>query len=146
MIKVSQLRIGNYLYDNKDNLCRVEQLNSNADETEVYAPVIKGALTYLPNKPIPLTEETLLKCGFEKVVVKGDFDAGFDDDITYGLEYKREFYLSYDASDFSIAIFSSKLAYDYEDGICIPLESAKYLHQLQNIFFSLTGEELKIEL
>jgi hypothetical protein len=72
--------------------------------------------------PIPLTEEILLKCGFEKFEVEG-----------YPIFIIGKFYLEF------YSLESVFLISDIEVKI-------KHLHQLQNLYFCLTGEELTIEL
>jgi len=72
-------------------------------------------------QPIPLTEEWLLKFGF---VAKNE---GY-------LCSNKKVYLSDD-------FYYYCLYFDCEDVIEI-----KYVHSLQNLYFALTGEELKIEL
>ncbi len=84
-------------------------------------------------EPIPLTEEWLLKFGFEKTV--------FDSEETgYGVEYdlkNKEFHLSY-CDDFSISI-----SYKKENLSITPnIELFRNVHQLQNLYFALTNEEL----
>jgi len=74
-------------------------------------------------EPIPLTEEMLLKCGFHK-----ELDA---------------FYRKNKSQMIEVCF--------HDDGILITnqsvcLSSIKYLHQIQNLFFALTNEELNIEL
>lgn len=78
---------------------------------------------YLPFKPIPLTEEILLKCGFRK--------------SKSGMYLFDKF--SFDLSDFEFGVESD---YYY---LTIS-ENLKYLHQLQNLYFALTGQELEINL
>ena len=71
-------------------------------------------------KPIKLTEEILLKCGFSKrsgIYVKHGFP--------FSLCKDGEFYESDELPTF---IF------------------LQHLHQLQNLYFALTGEELNVEL
>ena len=63
--------------------------------------------------PIPLTEEWLVKFGFE-------FKNGYGYKFKFGYISKSDFYWMY-------------------HGICIKLQ---YVHQLQNLYFSLTGKEL----
>jgi hypothetical protein len=74
-------------------------------------------------EPIPLTEEILLKCGFKK-------------DGRY-LILKLEEYcnLFYDTTDKTICI-----GVEYEAGGTE--RKFEYVHQLQNLVFALTGEEL----
>jgi hypothetical protein len=74
-------------------------------------------------QPIALTDEILLKCGFDSGILKAGnlFLQQFDDD-------KGFVFITGDADD--------------------PLNDkpVQYLHQLQNLYFALTGEELNIEL
>ncbi len=107
------LRIGNLLQDREGIFCRVEELNKD----NFRAPAIRGPLTSLPNSPIPLTEEILLKCGFKK-------------NTNYTPCGKAIFY---------------KNGYIIYCGVTIEIE-IKYLHQLQNLYYCLTGEELKVKI
>ena len=75
------------------------------------------------HKPIPLTEEWLLRFGFErndnykiKEFVRGDMII-----YTYNKVNKEVYY-----------------------GICVEVK-IKYIHQLQNLYFALTGRELKTD-
>lgn len=74
-------------------------------------------------KPIELTEEILLKCGF----VKDEFD-NWENETRLGLYKPEEF-------DGYLSIWG-----DSTVGEC------NYLHQLQNLYFALTGQELEINL
>ena len=73
-------------------------------------------------EPIPLTEEILLKCGF-KLSHKG---------------------FTYDKKRLSICLpcDSYKNGRVYFNSWCISEKSIDSLHQLQNLYFSLTNEEL----
>ena len=81
--------------------------------------------------PIPLTEDWLIKFGFKKKkeAFHIDLDAGWS-------------YLCL-ASDFSLCIYGSP--HHYENGFypCFQRDVIKYVHQLQNIYFALTGQELE---
>lgn len=120
-MEAKELRIGNILIDRENRLCKVEELSKG----EFRAPAIYGGLTSLPNSPIPLTEEWLVKFGFEKVI-------GWDD-----MEFWRR-------PDWRKCGFSLlKQLQGYEDdgyGKILP-----YVHSLQNLYFALTGEELTIK-
>lgn len=72
--------------------------------------------------PIELTEGILLKCGFEWSHYHPD-------------TAQREYYIN---NDFGIELFNERY-YKLNTEI-------KYLHQLQNLYFALTGEELEIKL
>lgn len=71
-------------------------------------------------EPIPLTEEILQKCGFT---------GGYTLSINHG-----EFW--YDKNILSVSYGSQ-----VEEGREVPVKS---LHQLQNLYFALTGEELNV--
>jgi hypothetical protein len=70
-------------------------------------------------EPIHLTNEILVQCGFENGVL-GNFKIGYDGD------------------DFVKQQFSVP----FEDRLL----KVKYLHQLQNLYYALTGKELSIDL
>ena len=98
-------------------------------------------------EPIPLTEEILFKCGFEKVKNKDKEDlreyightvqkaryAIFDTDIFITKVDKRGLLHRSIDCDFMVLFYHKS----------IPI---KYLHQLQNLYFALTGQELEINL
>lgn len=75
--------------------------------------------------PITLTEEILLKCGFEK-----RSDGHFN---------------MFKQSEVDIIICNDFSSWQC-DGINFSVNCIKYLHQLQNLYFALIGTELKIEL
>ncbi len=77
---------------------------------------------------VPLTPEILLKCGFENVI---EFDYHFRKD------------------EFDVMIESHGIYYyidDRGDNEGTKPRQIKYLHQLQNLYFALTGIELTINL
>jgi hypothetical protein len=84
---------------------------------------------------ILLTEELLLSFGFEKIVYNSD-------KIGYlGMDYRlkhKDFLLVY-CDDFSIGI----MGHEDDIGIAPDIELFRYVHQLQNLYFILTGEQLK---
>lgn len=115
-------RIGNLLFDREGKLCRVEELNGM--ENKIYAPAIVGGLTALPNIPIPITEEWLIRLGFYE-------------------EYKSQFTIKYTHSKSQFGYEWSK-ATGWHFRYYGQYIDCKYLHQLQNLFFTLTGDELKL--
>jgi hypothetical protein len=78
-------------------------------------------------EPIPLTEEWLLKFGFE---IKLD---NFNWNAAIGVNEIGDFKLSLRHTDDFGWFYKSR---------CTPI---KYVHQLQNLYFALTGEELTIK-
>lgn len=124
MIDIRELRIGNYVYlQNSKTPYKITEIGYSEIEHPRYevSGISSGAVfrTYVENlNPIPLTEELLLKCGFEK------HKWGI---ITYYnplLELDADFHLK--SVDCNIQV--------------------KYLHKLQNLYFDLTGQELEVNL
>lgn len=117
MIKPNELRIGNFILDEDGDVMEVTQISNMT----VQHP--KGLYSIISTiKPIPLTEEWLLKFGFEIVVKNAEKN-------NILLHYHRinktyDFLLNEPHSN---KYNTTKL---------------EYVHQLQNLYFALTGEEL----
>jgi hypothetical protein len=125
-MKANELRIGNWL--NHDGIFRqVSSLHSDNTlrfkDGESSIGCFKATRSAI--NPIPLTEEILLKCGFDKRE-DGDFNL-------------------FNASEVDVVI-NKDLGFWKCDGICFSVNALNYLHQLQNLYFALTNEELNIEL
>ena len=86
----------------------------------------EGTMDLKDVSPIPLTEEILLKCGFEK-----DY-RGYFVDSYYGVVYIYK-----DEYDYYL---------DYNDSGRESRARINNLHQLQNLYFALLDEELEIKL
>ena len=82
-------------------------------------------------EPIPLTEEWLLKMGFEKEIDDSSFI--------------RKVY--YYINDFEVEFHGNKLVFRVENKHVTNYfaHHTKYVHQLQNLYFALTGEELELK-
>lgn len=118
-MKASELRIGNYYqWDGEGKFLQigVEQLS-------------KMLIGTTRIKPIQLTEEILLKCGF-KLYPSGSYCIDLFD---------KDNYLAIDIK------YNKGFIYINVDDTSLKIES-KYLHQLQNLYFALTNNELNIEL
>ena len=115
MINPVELRIGNKVYFGN----KIHTVTGN----DIYK-LQDGAC--FDENGIPLTEEWLLRFGFEKTQHEyGSHETIFS---------KDEIELS---SDFRLVVTDY-----YVERIGKPLQ---YVHQLQNLFFALTGEELTIK-
>jgi hypothetical protein len=146
-MKVNELRINNLLKIGEEPL-RVISLGVNPISTGYILCAAKGGQVYHDGfSPIPLTPEILEKAGFE-----------FYDSEVYDYED--------DENDFifqSWRKWKNKIVYyrvdlvpeeycymfgisRFNDDHTFTLSGCKYVHQLQNIFFALTGEELNIEM
>lgn len=118
-MKASELRIGNLVMDGKE----IEQVNARMIDM-----LVKIEADF---DPIPLTEEWLLKLGFKQ--------CGYE-----MLSWKHETLLpSFNLDGINWADFDEPdyqfLNYKVADEIL----RIDYVHQLQNLYFALTGEELK---
>ena len=132
-MKANELRLGNYVVENS---IVTEILQSEFNNVIG----INDGFVYLEDnvKPITLTEEWLLKFGFEKII--------YDSEETgYGVEYK----LAIDEhstiaiqSDFSFGIEDNE---DNDCSVFFSNDIIKYVHRLQNLYFALTDKELKIK-
>ena len=137
MIKANELRIGNRIKYNNDKSLRDELINK---EVIVTADVIKWASNPSENcyEPIPLTPEILERCGFEKKEEDGV--------ITFTLEIKG--IADHGDNEYKLFGIKSKPAFvqiDYTVNRYWAAKPIYYLHQLQNIYNALTGEELEIK-
>lgn len=126
-MRVEELRIGNLL---RDKFSKTELKVIELTEENIITYVIDRSMFPLKDgwgiEPIPLTEEWLLKFGFEA--------------------QEESFHLK----DFSIELIGDDgrwCAYIYDEyhAIECPLSLIKHVHQLQNLYFALTGEELTLK-
>ena len=92
-------------------------------------------------KPIPLTEEWLLKFGFtEEKQYYSSILSFFWLDAHKSLE-NSEFYIFFDTEVKSIGLHSM----ENENNISKYFYNIKFVHQLQNLYFALTGTHLKLK-
>lgn len=144
-MKTNELRLGNWVVYNNQI---VKTTGLHYDMFECGNPddenwMCTGRISEV--QPIELTEEILVKIGFEKI---------FQSNITKGM-----FELNYDISDNEFINVICRL---FEDGTLnltiierygsmmgdnsLYKNGIKYLHQLQNAYYLLTNEELEVEL
>lgn len=120
-ISPNELRIGNWVEYNVNfpptEPIQINEINKNDDFSDC--------------NPIPLTPEILLACGFKDNEQNNSFD----------IEIKNCGILSFDKDDYSALITGSLKELGFATNSLY-----KCIHQLQNLYFSLTGEELKINL
>lgn len=126
-MKAEELRLNNWVLSlGKDGIW----YNSKISKIEVQN-IIVGVGFKRKLKPIPLSEDILLKCGFEKKVL---------DRYSYcELLVKNTKFITDDKGKVRIGI-SGPGQFEYF------LLEIEYLHQLQNLYYSLTGQELNIDL
>lgn len=135
-MKANELRIGNYI------LVSLKSGNGKASERQVGCQDIVriyqgvGSFDY---ELIPLTEEWLLRFGF-KVLHKTNNHYIIIDPNGYKDSHNISIFKS--VGDIWHIAFSDTLA-GYND--YIPTTKIEYVHQLQNLYFALTGEELTLK-
>jgi hypothetical protein len=126
-----ELRIGNYvdcngivseIVETRTNYVRLKYFRKDVEKEHISLVLLDDRV-----KEIPLTEEWLLKFGYVKFNVNASIYCEYSLVIDDVLKYK--------------------LLFDYRDlGITMPNTykpiRLKYVHQLQNLYFALTGNEL----
>ena len=116
-MKTTELRLGNFIQDQFGDAIIVDGL----DDMDVYSSDC-GDIPVHAVQPIPLTEQWLL-------------DFGFVNDSNLHYRWTMGDILIYDIDDNCICISDT-----WEFG------RRKYVHQLQNLYFALTQEELEVKL
>lgn len=130
MIPINELRIGNYVNGDKDGISVVTSIERYKDRIGI-TPLTFNYYSFTNQSisPIPLTREILEKCGW------------ISNKICCYLDLNEDIYLSFHKDgNFFLVIKNND-----EDSDCEELFTKlniKYLHQLQNLIYSLVGEEL----
>lgn len=119
-MNASELRLFNYLQKQDGAVFQVS--------AERFVKISLGAMSLPPAYlPIPLTEEWLTKLGFEKIILKPVAPI-WEEDIEWDLAGHRF------SQDISGKWFLSGYHWN--------TEHFKYVHELQNLYFALTKQEL----
>lgn len=126
MLKETELRIGNIVNYKNENVI-VDRISTIGINSEY------GETLYMSEEiePIPITEDILLKCGFIEV---------------FGVkkEYKIKINKKEDILVYNLIVEETSIWTDY-GGFYLD-NQINYIHQLQNLYFALTGNELTIKL
>lgn len=131
IMKPEELRIGNYVFYNSnknDDFVIIDRLT-------IHAGFERDLINKL--KPIPLTEEWLLKFGFIK-----------KPNGVYFIQLNDDYFLEIIVNAFSGTLEKDA---DWFTSIYYPIPEhhitfvKQYIHQLQNLYFALTGKELEIK-
>mgnify|MGYP003652723694 CR=1 FL=1 len=120
-MKIQELRIGNYILDEED-FATVEIINGEMEDVTYMGPK-----TYLTDHisciiPIVINAETLLKLGFKKT-----FDNEFNTSFSFN---DLQYHIPKHGLNNGFAFFK-RMSF-----------KTKYVHQLQNLYFALTNNEL----
>jgi hypothetical protein len=134
-MKATDLRIGNYVifksiqmvtlnqngkYENYEEPHQLHQIQISSNDFEY---IEKGQSEY---RPIPLTEEWLLKFGFER------HHSDYSNSVIYIKDVPNN-------NEFKWGVYPLELGSGF---IINKSKNLKYVHQLQNLYFALTEEEL----
>lgn len=145
MINIRELRIGNYVnVRNTSGNKSVSGIVFSINDSLVSVKGNTNPYDYHLLEPIPLTEEILLNNKFEKI--KNRITFRIVPRIAYELKYKPK-----GCNDVCFLVFIKD---NGEFNHVVPADNdkecalipVKSLHQLQNLYFSLTGEELEANL
>ena len=139
MIKGNELRVGNHVYDDTNTIVKIEKIHSERhalwseseyfdfskfdDKENMYSSIVN---------PIPLSKEWFLKSGFKEnkhgtLILKLELDRSFEI-----IESQDGFYCEL----VQLPELSS------ENLMFITLRRIDFVHELQNLYFSLKCEEL----
>jgi hypothetical protein len=132
MIKANELRIGNWVADECEPYhFQVEQLRKYVGDS-IWAFYRKGSIKAKEITPIPLTEEWLIRFGFEWSTIDKD----------YRLFPSAEIKIIADVIEGSACcMLYTRTIHTYYKPIYSPIT---YVHQLQNLYFALTQTELTL--
>ena len=127
-INIKEFRHGNALYSEGEivffrGLCSNEVVIKNNK-------LIYSVKNDKDLKPIPLTEKWLLDFGFNKIYKKGYIGKDFSN---------QDFILT---EPFFINDLQKGYAFQFNTGGWLKYKELNYVHELQNFYFAITGEEL----
>ena len=126
-MKTNELRIGTYVATEGIDFVEVSKIDEDFGICYKIPQEFGQFYPYKEVEPIPLTEEWMMRFGFDKVLPRNDkMYYRLNDDFV--IEENNVFLLGDDA--FEMLKLRRKI---------------KYVHQLQNLYFALTGEELTID-
>ena len=123
-MKAEELRLGNLVSNmnprHNDSILTIESIGDNHEVNVFYRKYLLSEF-----KPIPLTEEWLLKFGFEFHINANCQNFYYEKDAFICIRADEDFeWFRYYNGDF--------------------YHELKYVHQLQNLYFALTSEELTL--
>lgn len=127
MMKANELRIGNFVNDNFTVEC-VSNIQVDLDSV-IQDKHIKNVFI-ADLKPTPITAEWLIKFGFQK---DENLEEYYDSEGMFGVALNHEFHGK--KSPLPLHIWDAT----FTGADCM------FIHQLQNLYFALTGKELKLK-
>ena len=144
-MKAQELRLGNYTQDQDGNVLVVDGLESDKIDFKVVDRSKFPLKDGWKAEPIPINQDWLKKAGFEyaeglrMLVMQPEFELCGPDDYEDSVYHHIFFYHSGDS-------FGFEVSNEWGETGNAMLSKIKYVHQLQNLYFALTGEELRLQL
>jgi hypothetical protein len=123
MIAANELRIGNYIYWDENQVFKISGITKAGCRFEDDNNQFR---THKRILPIPLTPEILEKCGMQKLNNSWIIDDG-----------SRDEHGAVISGNYTFSLFGYNVSELYYGKFHV-----KHLHQLQNLYFFLTGKEL----
>lgn len=140
-MKATELRIGNFVWDDYSGemiVSGIAKQNGLQEELRLkkHNGLPEGSYICETIQPIPITEEWLLKFGFKVGLNERDDE---DDRIILHV-YRNKISIAEKNKTFYFYItIEDDTYYNFK------WVELKYVHQLQNLYFALTGEELTLK-
>ena len=144
-MKASELRIGNFVATEGIDYVEISKIDADFGICYKIPQEFGQFYPYKEVEPIPLTEEWMMRFGFEKIpyaqiLFLGEIRDLKEKECWYQIKVISEF------PELEIAIH-----FEHDTTITIIIDDhtevqyIKHVHQLQNLYFALTGEELTIK-
>lgn len=130
-MKREEVRFGNYIFSEISNIRMDKGIIQLDSSSLMYLFDVDDSWEFI--KPIPLTEEYLLKFGFVKK------DEEFQDNLLDTFMYHKDDIVNIEFSD------KHGQLYWHENYSSIYHTEIYYVHQLQNLYNALTNSELTIK-
>lgn len=130
-MNANELMIDNWI-NWKDEPIQVTMIGQYGIQSKTEERIINAKFSTTDLKPIPLTPKILEKSGFEN-----DNNIGWN---IFNVHLNKRISLPFDKDN------EARIVMPFQNGVMTIAKSIIYLHQLQNLIFALTGEELQINL
>jgi hypothetical protein len=138
-INIKELRIGNLIMSDLNEPSRVTAIYKNSIECQFDETGWKSVFN---PKSIPFTEEWLFRFGFEKMKISREaWDFSIKGDVD-GLKFKDEIFFTLETIDYTFKWDDKNREFYLNDN---RIDDFCCVHQLQNLYFALTGKELELQ-
>jgi hypothetical protein len=129
-MKPQELRIGNFVYDNLGGILKIKAISEDSDLSHI--------------KGIPLSPDWLTKFGFsEEQNTSMPYHENYWS-VQVDLDSRLAVSFANFRKDYGVYVEYTDSPFPEDECKKYPIAfGIKYVHQLQNLFFSLTGYELK---